>query len=402
MNIKGTIILTIVSLLERLSYYGVRAILVLYVTDTNGLNISTENTLAYYGYWATVLTCISIPISLITDRVLGQKRSIYLGGILSLIGYSLLIIQNTTVIIISLMLILIGTSFVKPSTTILVGRQFNKEDRNRTLAFMIFFVGVNIGAFIGVAGIGYVGEMYEWKYGFIIAAMATLSYLIGIYALRSHIVGNETNKISSTNKNLTLGNSIKILPILLLINVVFWKSHELESTDFIIALSASSDSTFFGFEFLRSTFQGLVAIWTIPLTAGLFIYWYLKGVTNIFKSTIASLVLLILAILAGSIFSNYETKYLLELSMLPLGLYAFAETIIFPIIASYITRVSDVKYSNTIYSAFYLLANIIGGGLAYLLLNDFQTCSVLAILILTTLSLLISRIQISKLTLGIK
>ncbi len=402
MNFIGTLILSVVSLLERLSYYGVRAILILYVTDTNGLNISVENTLAYYGNWAIILICISIPISLITDKVLGQRRSIYCGGILCLIGYSLLIFQSKTLLIIGLILILIGTSFVKPSTTILIGRQFKKENKNRTLAFMIFFLGINIGAFIGVAGIGYIGEVYEWKYGFIIAAISTLSYLLGMYFLRSHIIESETNETISPKFNLTLGNSIKILPILVLINIVFWKSHDLGTTELIINLPISTDSTLFGIEILESMLQSFASIWTIPLTVGLFFYWYLKGVTNFFKSIRFSLTLLIFAILATSIISSYETKHLLELSMIPLGLYAFAEVIISPMITSYVTRISDVKYSNTLYSVFIFLTYLIGVGFVHIFQNDFQIYWILAILALTIIGLLINRDQISKLTHEIK
>ncbi|MDF1698677.1 MAG: MFS transporter [Saprospiraceae bacterium] len=402
MKLKGTTILTLISILERLSYYGVRAILVLYLTDPNFLNLSSETTIQFYGFWTTALVLVAIPFSLITDKYLGQKRSIIVGGILSLIGYLLLIIQNQTIIILSVILILAGTSLVKPSTTILIGRQFKKENKNRTLAYMIFFMGINIGAFIGVTTIGYVGEIYGWKYGFIIAALSTLSYLIITYLFEQDVKEIETNELIKNEFKISIKKTTLIVLLLVLIHVVFWKNHEIETSEIILNLSSSEKRTLFGYEILNSMIQAFASLWTILLTFILFIYWYIKGVTNVFKTITISIVILIFAIIGSQILNHFQPTDLLEWSLVLLALYAFAEVLISPILTSYITRISHIDYSNTIYSVFILLTYILGSGFVYLLQTEFQLYITLSTLVLTLIGIILFTQQIGKLTCELK
>lgn len=402
MKLKGTIILTLISLLERLSYYGVRAILVLYVTDPNILNISSEITLKFYGFWTIALLIAAIPFSLITDKFLGQKRSIITGGILTLLGYLLLIIQNQNIIILSIILILAGTSLVKPSTTILIGRQFKKESKNRTLAYIIFFMGINIGAFLGITTIGYVGEIYGWKYGFIIAAITTFTYSLITYLFKQNIKEIETNELVKHEFKISMKKTTLILFLLVLINVVFWKNHEIETSEIILNLSNSENRTLFGYEILNSMIQAFTSFWTIPLSIVLFIYWYIKEVTNVFKAISISIILLIFAVIGNAVLNHFQPNDLLEWSLVPLGIYAFAEVIISPIITSYVTRISSIEYSNTIYSVFILLTYILGAGFVYLLQNDFQLYITLSTLALTIIGIIIFKQQISKLTYELK
>jgi len=342
MKLGGTIVLTIISLLERLSYYGVRAILILYVTDPNTLGVESSNILEYYGYWTSILVISAIPFSLVTDKYLGQRNSIFVGGIISLLGYLILLIQTKYAVLISASLILVGTSLVKPSTTILIGRQFKKENKKRTLAYMIFFMGINIGAFLGVLGIGYVGEVYDWKIGFIIAAMSTLMYLFIAYFLKSQIKEIETNNLTNQNIEITFNRTILILPLLILIHIVFWNSYDLGIAELNNYLINSEDRLLFGYELLDTMLQSFSSFWTIPLTIIIFIYWYTKGVTGVFKSICISLLFLILAILTSLALENVDINNLLEFSMIPIGLYAFSEVLISPVLTSYVTRISDV------------------------------------------------------------
>jgi len=401
MKLKGTILLSSVSLLEPLSYYGVRVILILYLTDPYLLNLNQDQIFGYYSNWTLLLICFSIPISFMTDKILGQKSSIYFGGLLCLCGYSLLVVQNLSIIIFGLVLILIGTNLVKPSATILIGRQFKKEDKNRTLAYMIFFYGINIGAFIGSLGLGYIGEEYGWSYSFIIASISVLLYLLIFYFFNSSIIELEKNEISPINFNINLSRTIKILPIILIVHLFFWESQKLITSEYISDLLNSSDILFFGYELRKSMFHSLSIIWTIPLSIGIFIYWYVKGVSNTFTLVRISVFILILGVIATSIVSTVKTDYELELSLIPFGLYALAEILISPLLTSYVTRVSDVKYSNTIYSVFIFLTYLLGIGFAFLLDNEFQNYIVLAVLSLLLIGLIICKNQILKITRGL-
>ena len=134
MKLQGTLLLTIMSLLERLCYYGVRSVLVLYALDKDGLNIDRNDAFEFYVILTMLLVILPIPFGLLTDKLLGQIKSIYLGGLLTFIAYLGFIIPNPITLYISIVILSIGISLVKPSTTVLVGRQFFKEDRKRTLA----------------------------------------------------------------------------------------------------------------------------------------------------------------------------------------------------------------------------------------------------------------------------
>ncbi len=402
MKLKGTIILTTISLLERLSYYGVRAILVLYLTDPEYFNISSETTLEFYGYWTSALVIASIPFSLITDKLLGQKKSIIIGGFLTLIGYLLLIVQNKNILILSVILILAGTSLVKPSTTILIGRQFKKENRNRTLAYMIFFMGINIGAFFGITAIGYVGETYKWKYGFIIAAISTMLYLVLTSIFIKNVDEIETNQLEANNFKLTLSKSTLILPLLILINVIFWKNHETEISLLIMNLMESENQTFFGYEVLNTMIHSFSSVLTIPFSIVLFLYWCKKGVTRFFKAISFSVFLLILAIISTEILHHFPPNYLLEFSLMPLILYAIAEVIISPILTSYVTRISDTNYSNTIYSTYILITYLVGAGFVYLIENEYQPYISISSLALITLGIIVFKKKLDNLTYELK
>lgn len=401
MTKSGSLVLSIVSLLERLSYYGTRAIFSLFLIDTNALNVPRERYLEYYGTFSMLILLVPIPIGLLVDKYIRQKRAIYLGGFLSLFGYSLLITQNTILTVLSIALILIGTSLVKPSTTILVGRQFKKEDRNRTLAYVLFFLGVNIGAFIGVAGIGYVGEIYSWKWGFIIAAASTLLYLMIFSITKDRISEIETNQISVDNFKVDTRYTLLILPFLCVLNVIYRQSYDIEHIDLIVHISDTDDASIFNVPIVSSLLSGLTSFWTFPLTIGLLLYWKLAGVTDSLKAILFSLIVLILAILTSSLIKINDSEVILEISLIAFALFAIVEILMSSIIVSYLTRIIDINYSNTIYSSYYALVSMVGYAFTFLIISDHQTIQLVSMLTLTIALLVGFRKQIRKLTYGI-
>jgi len=401
MNVSGTIILSIVSLLERLSYYGSRAILVLFALDSEGLNLEQDQYFEYYATFSALIIIVPILTGLIVVKHLGQKRAVYLGGIISLIGYCLLTTQHSIITIASVFFILIGTSLVKPSTTILIGRQFLKEDRNRTLAYILFFFGINLGALIGIAGIGYIGEVYSWTYGFVIAAASTLLYVLIFKFTEDKIKEIETNNIPISNFRLNLNFTLLLIPFLVLLNVVYRQSYDTEHIDLIVHLSDSADRKIFNFEIMNSLLSGITSFWFIPLTIGLFVYWKLVGVSEFLKSVVISLIVLIVAILGSQLIKNIESNQILEYSLLVFALYAIVEVLMSSFIVSYLTRIIDTSYSNTIYSCYYLLVYMVRVGFSYIIITEYQTEQIVTILILSLLLLIGFRKQIGKLTKGI-
>jgi len=386
------------TLFERAGYYGVRAIIVLYAVDEGGLNMDQSNSLLFYSILTGVLLILPIPFGYLTDKFLGQTRSIYVGGILACIGYALLTMNNPVVFYISFVLIVAGISLVKPSTIILVGRQYKKEDRNRTLAYFIFFFGINLGAFLGSLAKGYAGEYYGWKWGFISAASFTIVYLILFKLFGSDIIQRESNTLKDSGIILKYKKMLPLLIICILVYMVYTKCSETASFSYTIEVIESGDKTILGFELFNYMINSISTFWSIPISLAIFIYWKIKGVGSTFVIIRLSFIILIGFVLLRMLSFCINSEYSLDYAILPLAMFALADAIISPLITSYITRIADVNYSNTIYAMFIFLTYFLGAGFMYLIFHDYETVSILIILVLTISLLFIFREFIDKLT----
>jgi len=402
MNLPGTLLLTIVSLLERLSYYGAGAILVLFAMDESGLNLDRITAFEWYGLLSVLLIVLPIPFGLITDKLIGQTRSIYVGGFLCLLGYLLLVVQNSVTFYIAIVLLAIGISLVKPSTTILIGRQFIKGDRTRTLAYVIFFFGVNLGAFVGIMLIGHAGELHGWHIGFLIAAIITFLYLLIFRVFNSTVVQRETNQLVDLSVKVTYRNTFPILAISILVYLVFMNCSQTLATSYLLEIISRGDKTLLGFDLHDSTIDTLSSLWVLPATIAVFMYWKLKGIGKVFNIVGWSFLILLISSAASKLSTSVTQEYVLDYAMIPFGLFAITDTIVTALISSYVTRLTDTRYSNTTYALFILSTHLLGTGILYLIVNDYQN-TIITILILVTITLLVTfRNQIRKLTFGIE
>ena len=164
---KGLFILFFTELWERFSYYGMRAILVLYlVSDENsinpGLGLNKSESIEIYGWYTALVYLACVPGGIIADKILGQKKSVLIGGYLLCVGHLLLAIPNIKFFWMGIMLIIFGVGLLKPNISSLVGLLYKKNDKNRDQGFTIFYIGINIGAFIASLTVGYVGEYFGW------------------------------------------------------------------------------------------------------------------------------------------------------------------------------------------------------------------------------------------------
>ena len=138
------------------------------------------------------------------------------------------------------------------------------------------------------------------------------------------------------------------------------------------------------------------------MVLSIFIFWYAKGVTNFIKAIFISLVLLMLGVISTMIFITFPTNIPLEWILIPFLIYAIAEAIITPLITSFVTRIAPIKYSNTLYSSYFLLLFLFSKGLDYLLLNAYQNYITLASLFLSIVAIIIFKDKFKKLTFGLK
>ena len=208
----GLYFLFFTELWERFSYYGMRAILVLYLVaqtggENPGLGWSNESAIALYGWYTMFVYVATIPGGLLADKILGERKSVMIGGLLLCIGHSVLAIEHISAFYTGLAFIVLGVGCLKGNISSMVGGLYKKlSNDKRDMGFYIFYMGINIGAAAASLLVGYVGEEHGWHYGFGLAgigmAIGQLFYWRGQKYL-SH-VGNVINidKKSSGNTNL--------------------------------------------------------------------------------------------------------------------------------------------------------------------------------------------------------
>ena len=194
----GLMTLFFTELWERFGYYGMRALLVLYMTDvaTGGLGISNEISGAIYGLFTFGVYALALPGGWIADRVTGQRQAVLIGGVIIAAGYYSLglpmVIPGSELwsFYLGLALVVLGTGLLKPNVSAIVGGLYADDaPAKRDAGFSIFYMGINIGAFLGPLICGLVGEKVSWHLGFSLAGIGMTLGLIQYVAGRRHLRG---------------------------------------------------------------------------------------------------------------------------------------------------------------------------------------------------------------------
>jgi len=186
---KGLYILFFAEMWERFSYYGMRALLVLYLTK----HFLFEREAAYglYGAYTTLVYITPVIGGMLADKYLGARKAVLIGAVLLVMGHAGMALEGTptavggtpdagvlNIFYLSLALIIAGTGFLKANISTMVGALYRKTDERRDSAFTIFYVGINLGAAFGALMAGYLGETFGWRYGFGAAGVGMLLGLI--------------------------------------------------------------------------------------------------------------------------------------------------------------------------------------------------------------------------------
>ncbi len=215
---RGLATLFFTEMWERLSYYGMRALLVLFMTTPvaeGGLDFSEEKSGAIYGLYTCFVYLLALPGGWIADRLIGARKSIWYGGITIMMGHFVLAIPNNFSFILGLILIVIGTGLLKPNISAIVGDLYSKdEEAKRDAGFYIFYMGINIGAVLGPLICGYFAENVNWHLGFAIAgfgmALGLIQYKmtekhLGDIGLRPNIEEDKSDFTSTGNSGIAIG-----------------------------------------------------------------------------------------------------------------------------------------------------------------------------------------------------
>jgi len=166
---RGLSTLFFTEMWERFSYYGMRAILILFMVAapaTGGMGLSTETAAGIYGLYTGSVYFTAIPGGWIADRLLGLRRAVLVGGILIALGHYCLALNVRPLFFAGLVLIVLGTGLLKPNISSIVGQLYAKDDPRRDAGFSIFYMGINLGALISPIVCGYLGQRIGWHWGF--------------------------------------------------------------------------------------------------------------------------------------------------------------------------------------------------------------------------------------------
>lgn len=193
---KGLAYLSLTEMWERFSYYGISGILVLYLTKVLNLTIS-EASIVSGTYMAF---CYLSPMlgGLIADRLIGYIWSVILGSIIILIGNIFLALPyGLHTIYLGLATVVMGTGFLKPTISVLVGQLYAKDDSRRDSAYTIFYIGINFGSILAGLIISYVAEVVNWRYAFILMAIGMIfALIIFVVGYKKGFYVKELNNVS--------------------------------------------------------------------------------------------------------------------------------------------------------------------------------------------------------------
>ncbi len=173
---KALFLLFFTELWERFSYYGMRALLVLYMTKA--LLYNDDEAYGIYGAYVSLVYATPVLGGVIADRLLGSRSAIMLGAILMAIGHFAMAFEHKMIFFIALGFLIIGNGFFKPNISTLIGKLYLENDPRKDSAFTIFYMGINTGAFLTPLTCGTIGELYGWHYGFGLAGVGMLIGLI--------------------------------------------------------------------------------------------------------------------------------------------------------------------------------------------------------------------------------
>jgi len=197
---RGLATLFFTEMWERFSYYGMRAILIYYMTDKivkGGLGFNDDKAGAVYGLYGAMVYLTCLGGGWVADRIIGQQRAVLVGGIFIAAGEFCLMAPSQAAFYLGLVLLMAGTGLLKGNVSTIVGQLYRQGDPRRDSGFSIFYMGINIGATISPIFCGWVGERISWRLGFGLAGLGMLAGVIQ-YALSGKYLGEAGLRPAST------------------------------------------------------------------------------------------------------------------------------------------------------------------------------------------------------------
>ena len=191
---RGLATLFFTEMWERFAYYGLRAILILYMTAAvdnvvrgadgsilranPGLGLDVATAAAIYGLYVGLVYIMALPGGWVADNLWGQRKAVFVGGCFIAAGQATMVLPYTFTFFLGLVFIILGTGLLKPNVSTVVGELYPEGGARRDAGFSVFYMGINVGAFIGQPIVGYFGERWNWHWGFAVGAVGMILGLI--------------------------------------------------------------------------------------------------------------------------------------------------------------------------------------------------------------------------------
>ena len=238
----GLYILFFTEMWERFSYYGMRALLILYMTTSTlgtdprgiGLGWSEENALELYGWYTMLVYVLSIPGGMIADKLLGQKKSVLVGALVLCAGHGVLAIEDLWAFYTGLGLVVLGVGMLKPNISTMVGGLYAPGDIRRDKGFSVFYIGINLGSLLATLLVGFIVAEWGWHAGFAMAGVAMLLGLVVYLAGYKHLkyVGNLDKSDTEASDEVSYGRlysdlfkspkHLVITLVLVVVSIIGW------------------------------------------------------------------------------------------------------------------------------------------------------------------------------------
>ncbi len=383
----GLYILFLTEMWERFSFYGMRALLVLFLVssvngENHGFGWTSSEALQLYGIYTFLVYLSSIPGGILADKYIGQKKAVILGGILLVAGHSILALQSLWAFYTGIALIIAGVGCLKPNISTMVGGLYPRGDDRRDKGFTIFYIGINIGAFLAGLVIGYVGETIGWHYGFGLAGIGMAIGLIIFIAGNGYLrgVGEATRSLpalerEAVNRPLTKIEKDRIVVMLIafLMIIVFWGAFE-QAGGLMNLYASEKTDRFIGFlnwTVPATWFQSVNSFFIITLGIPVAAFWYNwkksgKEASSIFKIAIGVIIMGwgFLFMSAASLQHASEGASAMYWLVLAYMLHTVGELCASPVALSYITKLAPLKYSSIMMGIFFAatgLGNYVAG-----------------------------------------
>ncbi len=370
----GLYVLFFVELWERFSYYGMRAILTLFLAaaaigENPGMGWSNAETISFYGTYTMLVYVMSIPGGILADKFIGAKKAVMVGGVLLCIGHLTLAFPGMTAFYTGLGFIILGVGCLKPNISTMVGGLYKTGDERRDKGFYIFYIGINLGAFLGAIAVGTVAKYYGWHMGFGLAGIGMfvgqIVYMLGMKYLEGcgEFIGNEDSVDNAAMKKpLTKIEKDRMLVLFLsfLLIIVFWGAFEQAGGLMNLYTEQKTNRMLFGWEVPSAWFQSVNAFFIITLGTLVGAFWYKwkmsgKEGSSLFKMAIG-LIIMGLGFLFMTL-STLEYASTGEAAMIWLVLaylfHTIGELCASPVALSFITKLAPVKYASLMMGAYF-------------------------------------------------